>query len=430
LMETNIYRVSFGPSRHATPTQPMFWSDIGWRLKFDGVDLPESYEVYFAHPGDTEAKRSIGGSDGALVLNEYLTSGKELLFWVYVPAGENAAHTKYTGRIPVNPRPAASEAEPTPEQADVITQTIAALNAAVEQTAADVEAADLSAQEAAAQADRAETAQEAAEAAQTAAETAERNAALSATAAGESEAAARTYAQNAARSESNAEGYAEDALESANLADERSRDAADSAETAGSAASDASGSAASAAASATTAGGAASTAATAAESAASSAASASGAASQAAASETAAAGSKADAETAAQSAASSATIATTKAEEAAGSAEAAAEDAEEIRALGSGIATEPTAEQILAQVAAILPLVQEIAENGMGGGSLNGFSLSMGENGEVILSYTNPEDDTDTDSATMPTASTGAEVIAELQSINSALTVWANRGNT
>lgn len=132
-METNIYRVSFGPSRHATPTQPMFWSDIGWRLQFDGVDLPDAYEVYFAHPGDTEAKRSIGGSDGALVLNEYLTSGKELLFWVYVPAGENAAHTKYTGRIPVNPRPAASEAEPTPEQADVITQAIAALNAAVEQ---------------------------------------------------------------------------------------------------------------------------------------------------------------------------------------------------------------------------------------------------------------------------------------------------------
>lgn len=231
-METNIYRVSFGPSRHATPTQPMYWSDIGWRLKFDGVDLPESYEVYFAHPGDTEAKRSIGGPDGALVLNEYLTSGKELLFWVYVPAGENAAHTKYTGRIPVNPRPAASEAEPTPEQADVITQTIAALNAAVEQTAADVEAADLSAQEAAAQADRAEEAQEAAEAAQEAAEAAERNAALSETAAGESEAAARTYAQNAARSESNAEGYAEDAMGSANLADERSRDAADSAEAA------------------------------------------------------------------------------------------------------------------------------------------------------------------------------------------------------
>lgn len=132
-MDTNIYRVSFGPSRHATPTQPMYWSDIGWRLQFDGVDLPNAYEVYFAHPGDTEAKRSIGGPDGALVLNEYLTSGKELLFWVYVPAGTDAAHTKYTGRIPVNPRPAASEAEPTPEQADVITQAIAALNAAVEQ---------------------------------------------------------------------------------------------------------------------------------------------------------------------------------------------------------------------------------------------------------------------------------------------------------
>lgn len=135
MAETNIYRVTFGQSRNATPMRAMYWSDIGWMLQFEDVDLPETYQVYFAHPGDEVAKRVVGNSGGALVPNEYLLSGSELLFWIYVTVDENSAHTKYTGRIPIEARPPlddSEEEEPTPEQDGIIEQTIIAANAAVE----------------------------------------------------------------------------------------------------------------------------------------------------------------------------------------------------------------------------------------------------------------------------------------------------------
>ena len=335
MIANNVLRVSFGATR-AKQTAPLYQYDYGQRIVYADLDLPTAYTVHFASAGAATSYSMVGDETGVLIPDALLQTARQIDAYLYLHAGEDDGETEYVLHIPVIARPAPSDEEPTPVQRSYIEQAIVALDSAVEQTAADVEAADLSAQEAAAQADRAETAADLAEGSATAAEAAERNAALSATAAENAADDAENAAHTASTDAANASHFAESASGSAITAALAASDAETAKEEAEAAASAAAGSAASATASATTAGGAASNAATAAEGAASSAASASGAASRAAASETAAAGSKADAETAAEGAASSASTASTKAGEAAqsatdaqGSATAAASSAQE-----------------------------------------------------------------------------------------------------
>ncbi len=58
-------------------------------------------------------------------------------------------------------------------------------------------------------------------------------------------------------------------------------------------------------------------------------------------------------------------------------------------------------------------------------GDLNGFSFALNEDGTVLLTYTNPEDETDTDSAVLPANSTGVEIAGVLADINDYLEIIA-----
>ena len=63
-----------------------------------------------------------------------------------------------------------------------------------------------------------------------------------------------------------------------------------------------------------------------------------------------------------------------------------------------------------------------------GSGDLNGFSLRLDERGRVVLDYVNPEDDTDTGTATLPGEDTGLEIVEQLRQINASL--YRLAGNT
>ena len=65
-----------------------------------------------------------------------------------------------------------------------------------------------------------------------------------------------------------------------------------------------------------------------------------------------------------------------------------------------------------------------------GSGDLNGFSLSLDVGGRVLLSYVNPEDETDTAEAVMPTDTTGQEILSALRSTTEALRIWASKPST
>lgn len=202
-MNNHVIRAEFGQLKSAR-TRALYQWDYGIQLEFDGLNLPAVYEVHFANQiFSGEAKTTLGGPDGVLIPDEYLTTGETVYAWIYLHDGAEDGESVYTITIPVTRRPKQTEEEPTPVQQGLIDQAIAALNAAVAQTGADARDAASSAG--------------AAEAAQSAAKAAER---LAAGSAGE----AAASAQAAAVSASEAEGYADTA---AGLASEAANSASD-----------------------------------------------------------------------------------------------------------------------------------------------------------------------------------------------------------
>ena len=130
-------------------------------------------------------------------------------------------------------------------------------------------------------------------------------------------------------------------------------------------------------------------------------------------------------------AAASAASASTSADSAASSATTAQDAQEAVEGFAESIAKEPTAQSILSVMQQELALLQQIVEEGTGGkGDLNGFSFSRGESGELIISYTNPDDETDTAIATFATKTLANFIAQELASINESLHTIAGTDNT
>ena len=137
-MNGNITTAPLGGNRNIK-TKPMYQYDYGQVLKIIGVTLPAAYEVHFSNQLHGVATTQIGNADGVIIPDIYLTTGEPVYAWIYLHTGNSDGETEYTITIPVVRRASISDAEPTPVQQDVITQAIAALNTAVEQTAQDVQ---------------------------------------------------------------------------------------------------------------------------------------------------------------------------------------------------------------------------------------------------------------------------------------------------
>lgn len=148
-MATNIITAAFSSST-ITYTKPAYQYDYGMILKFSGIDLPQAYEVHFSNTefcGNSITQ--IGGVDGVTIPDEMFLNGNPIYAWTYLHTGADDGETVYKAVISINKRAKPSNNTPTPVQQDAITQAIAALNVAVEQTAADVVAAGESAEAAA-----------------------------------------------------------------------------------------------------------------------------------------------------------------------------------------------------------------------------------------------------------------------------------------
>ena len=112
-------------------TEPLYQYDYGQRLIITGIELPSAYEVHFANKLSGDSKTVVGDETGVDIPDEYLATGEPVNVWLFLHEGENDGETEYKGYIPVIRRAKPTAEEPTPEQQSVITQTIAALNAAV-----------------------------------------------------------------------------------------------------------------------------------------------------------------------------------------------------------------------------------------------------------------------------------------------------------
>ena len=116
----------------------LYQYDYGQRMIIDGVELPVSYEVHFSNQEHGNSKTRIGDHTGVDIPDEYLQSGENVYVWLFLHNSVTDGETDYHAVIHVQRRAKPTDLEPTPVQQDAITQAIAALNSAVEQTAQDV----------------------------------------------------------------------------------------------------------------------------------------------------------------------------------------------------------------------------------------------------------------------------------------------------
>lgn len=195
-MDITYIRAVFGALR-STVTKPLYKIDSGVILQIAGItDIPEYFNADFANSEKGTATRMLGHDGEVTIPDALLKTGLPIFCWVYV-VNETTGRTVYSVKIPVKQRSNVEDAQPTPEQADIITQAINALNSAGD-------SAQQSASEAQTYAERAETASESAEASQesatqsaTASQQSAESASQSATEASGAEAKAKHYAQDA-----------------------------------------------------------------------------------------------------------------------------------------------------------------------------------------------------------------------------------------
>ena len=205
MSELNIITANLSHGKQFV-TASRYMEDYGQILKIEGIDLPSVYQVDFSNNLMRGTSMTVlGNADGVAIPDEYISTGRDVYAFLYL-TGDSWGRTIATIRIPNKTRPKRTDAIPTPTQQGIIDQTIAALNDAVESTAADAE----------------QTASDAAraEAARTAAETAEDNAEASATAAAQSEANASTSASTATAAATSASQSAQSAYADAERAEQ------------------------------------------------------------------------------------------------------------------------------------------------------------------------------------------------------------------
>ena len=209
-MDITYIRAVFGALR-STVTKPLYKIDSGVILQIAGItDLPEYFNADFANSEKGTATRMLGHDGEVIIPDALLKTGLPIFCWIYV-INETTGRTVYSVKIPVKQRSNVENAQPTPEQADIITQAINALNSAGD-------SAQQSASEAQTYAERAETASESAEASQ-------ESATQSATSSQQSAEIASQSAANASGAEARARRYAQDANVDADRAEMAAKEA-------------------------------------------------------------------------------------------------------------------------------------------------------------------------------------------------------------
>ena len=189
----NTTTAVFSGRRYATAQTSLYQWDYGQLLIISGLDLPSPFEAHFCNDGDAETVTMLGNDNMVTIPDQFLTRGKSINAYIYLHTGDDDGETEYKITIPVLTRPQPSDIEPTPVQQDAITQAIAALNNAVNETAQSVI-------DAAESEEAARLSEQAAKASEESAALSETNAAASATAAANSASAASDSASASAES--------------------------------------------------------------------------------------------------------------------------------------------------------------------------------------------------------------------------------------
>ena len=130
-MDNRIVTASFNLGDVTCVTTPLYQYNYGNELHIMGVSLPSTFEVHFSNDQYGESTTQIGTDGVVTIPDAYLQNGGDLYAWIFLHDTESDGETKYQIMIPIHARASISSNTPTPVQQDVITEAIAALNAAV-----------------------------------------------------------------------------------------------------------------------------------------------------------------------------------------------------------------------------------------------------------------------------------------------------------
>lgn len=194
----------------ATAEQSLWQYSYNQQLQINGLELPGVFTVDFCNEGDTTTVAMIGSSGVVDIPNELLTSGRDIVAYVFQKSALTGGITRCEIRIDVLTRPERDDETPTPEQEAVIDQYIAELNEGVEKAETAAENAETSENNAAASAADAQQSKADAAASASAAAGSASDASNSADAAAQSAVNASNSAENAAEAASEGIGYKED----------------------------------------------------------------------------------------------------------------------------------------------------------------------------------------------------------------------------
>lgn len=117
---------------HSVTAKSLYQYNYGQKLQIVGVELPQSFEVHFALKTGGTTMPILGADNIVSIPDELLQTKGDITAYIYLHTGESDGETEYKIRIPVTERPQPSNYEPTPVEQDIITQTVAALNTAVD----------------------------------------------------------------------------------------------------------------------------------------------------------------------------------------------------------------------------------------------------------------------------------------------------------
>ena len=113
-----------------TTTDSVWQHSYGLILQISGIALPETFEAHFCNEGDKVTKTQYGTNGQVKIPAEYLATGKNIRCYIYMHDEASDGRTVRMITIPVEKRERPSADEPTPEEADTITQAIVAMQAA------------------------------------------------------------------------------------------------------------------------------------------------------------------------------------------------------------------------------------------------------------------------------------------------------------
>ena len=146
-MDITIVKAVFGGLRK-TRTVPVYKDDHDLILQLVGIrGLPVHFQAHFANTEYGTAVVMMGSDGEVTIPNSLLATGLPVYCWVIVESGISGRVT-YSVQIPVRQK-ARPDGSITPEQADIISQAITALNEAGDSAREYAESAQQSAGEAA-----------------------------------------------------------------------------------------------------------------------------------------------------------------------------------------------------------------------------------------------------------------------------------------